>query len=169
MRASDFIVPESLTIDDVLPHDVVKDQQGNEYTVLDINYATRIAKLKAMDTGARILKSIKDLAMVKQSFASIFDEQLSEAFGLTYRGYPCTQDCQGHRAGHHWAVAMGIKNPAHCPPGTSNSFHQGCKSANDYRKKLTKKKTSKKSTPTPTDQGDKSSPYSGHPAMKLGK
>jgi hypothetical protein len=48
--------------------------------------------------------------------------------GLTWRGYPCTQDCSGHQAGDSWAQARGIKDPNSCPPGNSNSWWEGCRS-----------------------------------------
>lgn len=48
--------------------------------------------------------------------------------GLTFRGYPCTRDCGGHRAGYDWATYWGITDPNLCPLGGSNSFWEGCKS-----------------------------------------
>lgn len=53
---------------------------------------------------------------------------ISEA-GLTYKGYPCTKDCSGHRAGYMWAVRKGVTDVNDCPYRTShNSFWEGCKS-----------------------------------------
>jgi len=48
--------------------------------------------------------------------------------GLTYRGYPCTKDCSGHKAGYEWAKLKGITHPGECPYDASNSFWEGCKS-----------------------------------------
>jgi len=44
---------------------------------------------------------------------------------LTFKGYKCTQDCSGHKAGYKWAKKKGIKNPGDCT-GKSQSFIEGC-------------------------------------------
>lgn len=41
---------------------------------------------------------------------------------LTFYGSPCTQRCQGHRAGYLWAKR---KKPAVAPSSTSPSFNKG--------------------------------------------
>lgn len=43
-----------------------------------------------------------------------------------FHGYPCTQDCSGHKAGYEWAQAKDIGDPADCG-GKSNSFTEGCR------------------------------------------
>ncbi len=43
-------------------------------------------------------------------------------------GYPCTQDCSGHKAGYAWAQRRDIRDPDDCA-GNSNSFIEGCQSA----------------------------------------
>jgi hypothetical protein len=45
-----------------------------------------------------------------------------------FRGYPCTQDCSGHRAGYEWAQRKGLTSADQCG-GKSNSFIEGCRSA----------------------------------------
>lgn len=45
--------------------------------------------------------------------------------GLTFGGYPCTQDCSGHEAGYDWAAENGIDDPYDCG-GNSQSFIEGC-------------------------------------------
>ena len=42
--------------------------------------------------------------------------------GLVYKGYPCTKDCSGHRAGYEWSQARGGQN-ANSP--FSPSFNKG--------------------------------------------
>ena len=42
-----------------------------------------------------------------------------------FHGYPCTQDCSGHKAGYEWAERNGITDPGDCG-GNSNSFIEGC-------------------------------------------
>ncbi len=53
--------------------------------------------------------------------------RINEA-GLIYRGYRCTKDCSGHKAGFSWARYWGLIDPNKCPYGKSNSFWEGCKS-----------------------------------------
>lgn len=43
----------------------------------------------------------------------------------TFKGYPCTKDCSGHKAGYEWAQRKGITDPSVCS-GNSNSFVEGC-------------------------------------------
>lgn len=42
-----------------------------------------------------------------------------------FKGYACTQDCSGHRAGYAWAQRNGITDPSQCG-GNSRSFYEGC-------------------------------------------
>ena len=44
----------------------------------------------------------------------------------TFKGYSCTSDCSGHKAGYAWAAKKGINNPDDCG-GKSSSFIEGCK------------------------------------------
>lgn len=48
------------------------------------------------------------------------------AHAETFKGYECTKDCSGHRAGYAWAERKGIKDPEQCT-GKSQSFVEGCK------------------------------------------
>ena len=43
-----------------------------------------------------------------------------------FKGYHCTQDCSGHRAGYEWAQRKGITNAEQCG-GNSPSFIEGCR------------------------------------------
>ena len=43
----------------------------------------------------------------------------------TFRGYECTQDCSGHRAGYAWAKNKRITVESYCT-SRSNSFNEGC-------------------------------------------
>ncbi len=45
---------------------------------------------------------------------------------LRFRGYECTQDCSGHRAGYDWAARRSISDPDACG-GRSQSFIEGCR------------------------------------------
>lgn len=45
----------------------------------------------------------------------------------TYKGYVCTKDCSGHKAGYAWAAKKGITDINACG-GTSSSFVEGCRS-----------------------------------------
>tara|TARA_R110002072_G_scaffold301599_1_gene481685 strand:- start:37 stop:924 length:888 start_codon:yes stop_codon:yes gene_type:complete len=40
---------------------------------------------------------------------------------LTYRGYSCTKDCSGHKAGYNWALQKNLEQPRQCG-GKSRSF-----------------------------------------------
>lgn len=42
-----------------------------------------------------------------------------------FHGYPCTQDCAGHKAGYTWAQDKGVDDAAACG-GNSQSFTEGC-------------------------------------------
>ncbi|MES9948977.1 MAG: hypothetical protein ABW118_08465 [Candidatus Thiodiazotropha sp.] len=42
-----------------------------------------------------------------------------------FHGYPCTQDCSGHKAGYAWAEKKYITKRENCG-GKSNSFIEGC-------------------------------------------
>lgn len=48
------------------------------------------------------------------------------AHAETFKGYQCTKDCSGHRAGYAWAERKGITSPQQCT-GNSQSFVEGCK------------------------------------------
>lgn len=43
----------------------------------------------------------------------------------TFKGYQCTQDCSGHRAGYAWAARNGVTQRSQCR-GSSQSFVEGC-------------------------------------------
>jgi len=66
----------------------------------------------------------------------------TEATGLMFRGYPCTKDCSGHKAGYRWAAerALDPNNPNHVQlvnkgiGGPHNSFHEGMKSYLESRR-----------------------------------
>lgn len=61
---------------------------------------------------------------------------MNEASGLMFKGYPCTKDCSGHKAGWRYANTrnMDANNPndvqkvASGLGGPHNSFHEGMKS-----------------------------------------
>jgi len=48
-----------------------------------------------------------------------------EKLPLTFRGFPCTIDCSGHKAGYQWAERKSIDREENCG-GKSNSFIEGC-------------------------------------------
>jgi hypothetical protein len=48
------------------------------------------------------------------------------ASAATFGGYQCTEDCSGHAAGYRWAEEKDVDDPADCPTGHGNSFHEGC-------------------------------------------
>jgi len=50
----------------------------------------------------------------------------ASAHAEAFKGYPCTQDCSGHKAGYAWAQRKGITDSAQCT-GKSQSFVEGCK------------------------------------------
>ncbi len=60
--------------------------------------------------------------------AKEFVPSLNET-GLMFKGYPCTIDCSGHKAGYAYAKFWNITDPYQCPYGNSNSFWEGCKAA----------------------------------------
>jgi len=43
----------------------------------------------------------------------------------TFKGYQCTQDCSGHKAGYAWAERKGVTKREQCT-GKSQSFVEGC-------------------------------------------
>ncbi len=43
----------------------------------------------------------------------------------TFKGYQCTQNCSGHKAGYEWAMKKGITDKSRCT-GKSRSFIEGC-------------------------------------------
>jgi hypothetical protein len=45
----------------------------------------------------------------------------------TFMGYPCTEDCSGHKAGYEWAEENDIDDSFDCS-GNSDSFNEGCES-----------------------------------------
>lgn len=47
------------------------------------------------------------------------------AHAADFHGYPCTQDCSGHKAGYEWAKKKNITKRDYCG-GNSNSFIEGC-------------------------------------------
>ena len=46
--------------------------------------------------------------------------------GLWFKGYKCTKDCSGHKAGYRWSKGKKINNVKNCPIGVNNSFREGC-------------------------------------------
>ena len=66
--------------------------------------------------------------MRAREFISERRRRMREQSGLWYRGYPCTRDCSGHRAGYAWAMRRLAKTLADCGNPLSNSFWEGCKS-----------------------------------------
>lgn len=47
------------------------------------------------------------------------------AYAESFKGYPCTKDCSGHKAGYAWAQRKGITDASQCT-GKSRSFIEGC-------------------------------------------
>jgi hypothetical protein len=45
---------------------------------------------------------------------------------LQFKGYRCTKDCSGHKAGYYWAKRKGINRMSQCPEDVNNSFKEGC-------------------------------------------
>ncbi len=43
----------------------------------------------------------------------------------TYKGYACTKNCSGHKAGYVWAQKKGVTRRDQCT-GRSRSFVEGC-------------------------------------------
>ncbi len=52
---------------------------------------------------------------------------IAESLPKTYKGYNCTKDCSGHKAGYAWAAKKGIADINACS-GKSHSFVEGCRS-----------------------------------------
>jgi len=48
------------------------------------------------------------------------------AWGRTFGGFACTDDCSGHAAGDRWAEEHDIDEEDLRPAGNSLSFHEGC-------------------------------------------
>lgn len=63
------------------------------------------------------MKTIAALILVLASTLAVAD---------TFKGYQCTQDCSGHKAGYAWAQRKGVTDPAQCT-GKSQSFVEGCR------------------------------------------
>jgi len=51
----------------------------------------------------------------------------------TFKGYQCTQNCSGHKAGYEWAMKKGITSKSQCA-GKSKSFVEGCFALVDEQK-----------------------------------
>jgi len=49
-----------------------------------------------------------------------------DAVAATFDGYESVDQCEGHAAGYDWGENHGITDPEDCPPGNSQSFHEGC-------------------------------------------
>lgn len=47
------------------------------------------------------------------------------AYAGDFKGYACTKDCSGHKAGYAWAQGKGLTDKSQCG-GRSNSFIEGC-------------------------------------------
>lgn len=63
-----------------------------------------------------------DVRRIKYSFyETVSPYPSTRSFG----GFPCRQDCSGHRAGYDWAKKKGIRAAAQCG-GRSQSFIEGC-------------------------------------------
>jgi len=45
---------------------------------------------------------------------------------LQFKGYRCTKDCSGHKAGYNWAKRKGLNNMRDLPTEVNNSFKEGC-------------------------------------------
>jgi hypothetical protein len=45
---------------------------------------------------------------------------------LQFKGYRCTKDCSGHKAGYFWAKRKGLNRMDQIPQTPSNSFKEGC-------------------------------------------
>jgi len=45
---------------------------------------------------------------------------------LQFKGYRCTKDCSGHKAGYNWAKRKGLNNMKNIPTEVNNSFKEGC-------------------------------------------
>lgn len=51
--------------------------------------------------------------------------------GLWFKGYRCTKDCSGHKAGYNWAKQKGVTATNQCKLGNSNSFWEGCRACGE--------------------------------------
>jgi hypothetical protein len=61
----------------------------------------------------------------------------SLASAATFKGYQCTQDCSGHKAGYEWAMKKRITDKSNCT-GNSQSFREGCYAWVDEQKRKRK-------------------------------
>ena len=68
------------------------------------------------------MKRIATLLVAAFAMASV-GQAIAQA--NTFKGYACTKDCSGHRAGYEWAKRKGITDPSQCS-GNSRSFYEGC-------------------------------------------
>lgn len=75
--------------------------------------------------GVGVLAALVAAANVEIGWKAARDKELREADGPQFHGYPCTQDCSGHRAGFDWASRKKVTRPADCE-GDSQSFIEGC-------------------------------------------
>lgn len=58
--------------------------------------------------------------------AGMFDDLVPQKTGpKDFGGYPCKDDCSGHKAGYRWAEDNSITDPGDCG-GNSQSFIEGC-------------------------------------------
>ena len=73
------------------------------------------------------------LLIVMALFVSAPIAAAQEAPG-SYKGYPCTKDCSGHKAGYAWAEKKGVTSRDQCG-GKSRSFVEGCYSWVDEQEK----------------------------------
>ncbi len=64
------------------------------------------------------MKRLTLIAVLLCLLASLVD-------AATFKGYQCTQDCSGHKAGYQWAMKKSIRDKSRCT-GKSRSFVEGC-------------------------------------------
>ncbi len=63
--------------------------------------------------------------IVKTAVALLMALVSMAAHAETFKGYQCTKDCSGHKAGYAWAQRKGITDASQCT-GKSRSFVEGC-------------------------------------------
>lgn len=56
---------------------------------------------------------------------SYYEYQRPYPIAQSFGGFPCRQDCSGHKAGYDWARKKGITAASQCG-GRSQSFIEGC-------------------------------------------
>ena len=122
-RAAAASVPSNVQVTNIKP--------DGSWTGREIPKTTKMGPI-SITRGAGNPAAGGAVKKVAPSAALPMEEELDEN-GLTWREYPCTQDCSGHQAGDKWAQARGIKDPNLCPPGNSNSWHEGCRSEAEGR------------------------------------